>query len=57
MMHKWSFYCNDNGGKKQMLIVSAKDKTDAIKKGFERAKKNARGDITSLECRLRLTYK
>ena len=57
MMHKWSFYCNDNGGSKQMFVVSAKGKTDAIKKGFERAKKNARGDITSWECRLRLTYK
>ena len=44
-MAKWSFNCTDNGGKYQHFIVSAPDKTTAIKKGLDRAKKHAAGDI------------
>lgn len=49
---KWSFYCIDNGGKHQSFTVSAADKIAAINKGMERAKKHAKGDITTWECRL-----
>ena len=45
-MAKWSFNCIDNGGKKQFFTVSAPDKITAIKKGMERAKKHASGDIS-----------
>lgn len=51
-MATWSFHCHDNGGKQQAFAVKAKDKTEAIKKGFERAKKHAKGDIGAWECRL-----
>lgn len=51
-MSKWSFYCIDNGGKKQFFTVSAKDKPGAIEKGFTKARKNARGDINNWECKL-----
>ena len=56
MMNEWSFYCNDNGGKKQAFVVKAKNKTEAINKGFKKAEKNAKGDITNWECRLRLGF-
>lgn len=52
-MAVWSFYCIDNGGKKQFLTIKAKDKTEAIKRGFEKAEKNAKGDINNWECKLR----
>lgn len=52
-MATWSFYCSDNGGKKQYLKIKAKDKTEAIQKGFEKARKNAKGDIGyNWECKL-----
>lgn len=51
-MYKWSFYCIDNGQKRQSFYVKAKDKTEAIKKGLKKAKKNAKGDIYTWECRL-----
>ena len=51
-MAKWSFTCNDNGGKKQFFKVTAGDKTEAIKKGFEKARKNADGDIYKWDCKL-----
>ena len=51
--YKWDFSCRDNGGKFQYFQVSANDKTTAIKKGFEKARKNSKGDITSWDCHLR----
>lgn len=51
-MYKWTFTAHDNGGKKQCFTVKANDKTSAIKKGMEKAKKNAAGDITSWDCKL-----
>lgn len=48
----WTFSAHDNGGKHQVLTVRAKTKTEAIEKGFARAKKNAAGDIISWDCRL-----
>lgn len=52
MLAKWTFSARDNGGKHQVFTVKARDKTEAIRKGFERAKKHAAGDIISWECRL-----
>lgn len=51
-MAKWSFYCTDNGGKWQTITVTAKDKPEAIDKGFEKARKKAKGDIIHWECKL-----
>lgn len=51
-MATWSFYCSDNGGKKQFLKVKADSKTEAINKGFTKAKKQAKGDIHNWECKL-----
>ena len=51
-MAKWYFRAIDNGGKHQHFVVSANNKTDAIKKGFERAKKYSAGDIHFWECKL-----
>lgn len=45
--HSFIFSCTDNGGKRQSFTVKAPDKQTAIKKGFERAKKHAKGDIGS----------
>ena len=51
-MAKWTFSAHDNGGKHQVCTVKAANKTDAIKKGMDRAKKHAAGDIISWDCRL-----
>ena len=52
-MAKWSFSIGDNSGKRQIFTVSAKDKQEAIEKGFKRAKKNAKGDLSfHWDCRL-----
>lgn len=53
-MAKWSFSCNDNGGKRQSFKVTAGSKQEAITKGFEKARKNASGDInpSSWTCKL-----
>ena len=45
MIPRWRFTCTDNGGKRQSFIIRAKSKTEAIEKGFQRARKNAAGDI------------
>lgn len=50
---KWTFTARDNGGKYQSFTVSASTKNDAIKKGFEKAKKAAHGDITTWQCTLK----
>lgn len=55
-MYKWRFTCNDNGGKRQSFIVKASSKTDAIAKGFKKARKNAAGDIIAWDCKLILTF-
>ena len=52
-MAKWVLYCSDNSGKKQAIKVTATNKPDAIKKAFEKARKNAKGDLTPYwECKL-----
>lgn len=51
-MYKWIFNCIDNSGYRQNFPVKASDKTSAIKKGFEKARKNASGDITTWNCKL-----
>ena len=51
-MAKWNFSCRDNGGKFQHFTVTASDKQNAIKKGFEKARKNASGDINTWNCNL-----
>ena len=51
-MAKWTFYANDNGGKKQCISVKASNKTDAIKEGFIKARKKAAGDIVVWDCKL-----
>lgn len=54
MKATWEFSCHDNGGKRQFFTVKASSKTEAITKAFEKAKKNAAGDIGwNWECRLR----
>jgi len=51
-MAKWSFTARDNGGKFQALTIRAADKPTAIKKGIDRAKKGAAGDLITWNCRL-----
>lgn len=51
-MATWQFTARDNGGKFQTFKVKANNKPDAIKKGFEKARKNAAGNITSWDCKL-----
>lgn len=46
-MAKWYFSTTDNGGKKQNFVVSAANKSEAIFKGLDRAKKHAAGDINT----------
>lgn len=53
-MAKWSFYCIDNGGKRQGFTVKADSKPEAIEKAMKRARKNAKGDLNNWECRLAL---
>ena len=56
-MYTWSFSCSDNGGFRQCFTVKARSKDEAIKKGFARARKHARGDIgPTWECRLVLMF-
>lgn len=52
-MAKWYFSCIDNGSKRQCFTVAASSKPDAIKKGMDRAKKHAAGDITTFNCSLK----
>lgn len=51
-MAKWTFTARDNGGKFQCIKITANDKTTAINKGLEKAKKKAAGDITTWNCML-----
>lgn len=52
-MAKWTFTARDNGGRFQVLTITAKDKPEAITKGHEKAKKKATGDIISWNCSLK----
>lgn len=50
-MFTFYFRCIDNSGKRQSFKVKANSKDEAIRKGFKKAEKNARGDIRpSWEC-------
>ena len=51
-MAKWTFTCIDNGGKRQHITVQATNKPDAIKKGMDKARTKAAGDITTWNCTL-----
>lgn len=51
MNYTFNFRCIDNGGYRQFFKVKAKDKQTAIDKAFKKARKAAKGDITSWECR------
>ncbi len=55
-MAKWEFSCIDNGGKRQHFTIMAPDYTTAMKEGFKKADKKAKGDIISWECHLNLAY-
>lgn len=48
----WIFSCIDNGGYHQAFKVLATSKPAAIEAGFMRARKKAKGDIFSWECKL-----
>lgn len=48
--YRFFFYAIDNGGKHHAYKIMAKDKPDAIEKGFRLTKKNAAGDINAWEC-------
>lgn len=52
-MAKWTYTARDNGGKYQVLTVTANSKPEAIEKGFVKAKKNAAGDIITWNCKLK----
>lgn len=54
--YMWTFSCVDNGGKRQVFTIRASSKDEAIRKGFEKARKHARGDIYpgSWHCALQL---
>lgn len=52
-MATWIFRCQDNNGKRQFFKVKANSKLEAVNKGFEKARKNAKGDISyNWECNL-----
>ena len=51
--YKWQFYATDTGGGRHNFKITAPDKETAIKKGMEKAAKNAKGDINpTWECKL-----
>ena len=51
-MYKWYFRCTDNGGKRQSFEVKASTKAEAVRKAFDRARKNATGNIYMWDCKL-----
>lgn len=51
-MAKWNFIFHDNSGYCKHFYIKAASKPEAIKKGIERATKNARGSITSWTCNM-----
>lgn len=53
MMYTFTFTARDNGGKFHCYKVKAKDKADAIRKGLDKARKNAKGDLNpNWQCKL-----
>ena len=52
-MAKWTFTTLDNSNKRQTFTVTAPSKADAIKRGIDRAKRTAAGDITRLTCSIK----
>lgn len=54
--YTFAFSCRDNGGKYQHFDVKARDRFSAEKKAFEKARKNAAGDITSWDCKLKMIF-
>lgn len=53
-MAKFYFTIGDNSGKRHNYIITASDKATAIKKGFDKARKNARGDLNlTFNCTLK----
>lgn len=56
MAYKWTFKARDNGGKMQVLKVTANSKPEAIEKGIKAAQKRAAGDITNWECYLNINF-
>lgn len=55
-MAKWTFYAVDNSGKHQAFKVTAISKMEAIKKGMEKARNKAAGDIYKWDCKLSIAY-
>lgn len=53
-MAKWVYITSDNSGKRHNYTITAKSKPEAIKKGHEKALKNAKGDLSChWECHLK----
>jgi len=49
----WSFSGVDNGGKHHNYTIKASSKDEAIRKAFEKVRKNAKGDLyPTWNCRL-----
>jgi len=49
----WFFHITDNGGGHHNFTIKAASKQEAIDKGFARAKKKAKGDLSAhWDCRL-----
>lgn len=55
-MPRWNYTCHDNGGGSQSFSVAAKDHLSAVSKAEAKARKKAKGDITSWDCHLRLMF-
>lgn len=52
-MATWLFNIGDNSGKRQSLKIKANSKDEAIRKGFDKARKNAAGDLSCRwDCKL-----
>lgn len=50
--YTFHFYFMDNSGYRANFKIKANSKLAAIDKGFLKARKMAKGDITSWECKL-----
>ena len=52
-MATWIFHITDNGGKHHNLTIRATNKDEAIRKGFEKSRKKAAGDLSlHWDCKL-----
>lgn len=55
MMHIFTFTARDNSGKFHCYKIKAMNKTEAIRKGLEKARKNGKGDLCyNWQCRLNM---